>query len=112
MVVTLFSAEKTDKNFLEILVVYSFSVTDLSEKNISESIESIPKPIKDKVMTTYDRIMNEGIEKGIEKGVSKQRTEIILTLYDDGIGIPQISRYTKITEEEALKVLKENGRVE
>ena len=67
MVVTLFSAEKTDKNFLEILVVYSFTVTDLSEKNISESIESIPKPIKDKVMTTYDRIMNEGIEKGVSK---------------------------------------------
>lgn len=58
-------------------------------------------------MTTYDRIMN----KGIEKGISKQRTEMILALYDDGISVPQLAKAAKITEEEVLKILKENGRV-
>jgi predicted transposase/invertase (TIGR01784 family) len=97
-ILKLFPLTETDKNFLEILVVYSFTVTDLSEKNISESMKKIPQPIKENVMTTYERLIQKG------------KLEMILALYDDNIGISQIARYAKITEEEVLKILKENGR--
>ena len=58
-------------------------------------------------MTTYERL----IQKGKIEGEIKKQTEMILALYDDNIGISQIARYAKITEEEVLKILKENGRV-
>ena len=69
--------------------------------------KKIPQPIKENVMTTYERL----IQKGKIEGEIKKQTEMILALYDDNIGISQIARYAKITEEEVLKILKENGRV-
>ena len=54
-------------------------------------------------MTTYDRL--------ILKGKLEGKLEMILALYDDGISVPQLAKAAKITEEEVLIILKENGRV-
>lgn len=99
-ILRLFPLEEADKNFLDILIVYSFTTTNLSEKNIAEAIKNIPQPIKDQVMTTYDRLIKKG------------KTEMILALYDDGIGVSQIAKYGKISDEDVLKILKDHGRVE
>ncbi len=48
-------------------------------------------------MTLYDLL--------IKKGEIKGKAQMILALYDDNIGISQIARYVKITEEEVLKIL-------
>lgn len=105
-ILMLFPLNNADQNFLEVLVVYTFSVTNLTEKNISESLKNIPQPIKEKVMTTYDRL----IEKGRLEGKLEKQTEIIIALYEDGIGLPQIAKYTQLSEDQVLKILKENGR--
>ena len=109
-ILKLFPLEQTDTNFFAQLIVYTFEVTDISEEAIAKSIENIPKPIKDKVMTTYQRIMNAGIEKGIEEGKIEEKIEMILAFFDDGIGIPQLAKAARITEKEVIKILKDNGR--
>ncbi len=109
-ILKLFPFEQTDTNFFAQLIVCTFEVTDISEEAIAKSIENIPKPIKDKVMTTYQRIMNVGIEKGIEEGKMEEKIKMTLAFFDDGIGIPQLAKAARISEEEVVKILKDNGR--
>jgi len=106
-ILSLFPIEDTDKNFLEILIVYCFITTNLSERNIAEAIKNIPQPIKNQVMTTYDRL----IQKGKLEGKLEGKTEMILALFDDGIGTPQLAKAAKINEEEVLDILRRNKRI-
>ena len=63
---------------LDILVVYSFTVTDLTEKNTAESIKSVPQPTKEKIMTTYDRLIRKGKREGIIQGKVKPSTRFTM----------------------------------
>jgi len=53
----------------------------------------------------------EGFEKGIEKGVLKKTIKIVLSLFDDGFQPDIIAKYTEISTDEVLDILRENGRV-
>ncbi|MFZ1524981.1 MAG: Rpn family recombination-promoting nuclease/putative transposase, partial [Saprospiraceae bacterium] len=68
----LFPLKDPNWNFLEKIVVYALNVSDITEEVLAETIKSIPQPIKDNIMTTYDRIVqknrNEGVQIGIQKG--------------------------------------------
>jgi nitrogenase molybdenum-iron protein alpha/beta subunit len=100
--------DKTDQDFIQVLIVYTIEATNLSEKNIAKAIKDMPQPITKSVMTAYESIMR----KGIEKGRKETQVQMILAPYDDGIDIQQIARYVKISEEKTLKILRENGRVD
>jgi DNA-binding phage protein len=49
------------------------------------------------------------IEQGIEKGDFLARVDMILTLHKDGIGLSQLAKAAKFTEEQVLKILKDSG---
>ena len=55
----------------------------------------------------------EGIEKcretGITNGVIASKFDMILSLYNDGVGLSSLAKASKLTEEEVQKILKERG---
>ena len=54
-------------------------------------------------MTTYERL--------IQKGKIEGKIETVLASYDNGLAISLIANITSSSEEEVLKILKENARV-
>jgi len=101
----LFPAEAMEWNYFEMTLVYILRATDLSEKDLTQSLEVISSPIKERIMSTYDRILLKGIEKGIEK----DRTEVILKSYKQGLHTSLISNIVTLPESEVIKILVENG---
>jgi predicted transposase/invertase (TIGR01784 family) len=53
----------------------------------------------------------EGIQIGIEKGALLKTIEMVLSLFDDGFQLEKIASLTKISTDEVLDILRENGRV-
>jgi hypothetical protein len=51
----------------------------------------------------------KGIEKGVGIGVEKKNTEIVGSLYTEGMPVEFIARVTKLSEEKVLKILKKSG---
>jgi predicted transposase YdaD len=74
-------------------------------------------------MTTYARIVKEnqqigeqiGIQKGeqigIQIGATKKINEFVLSSHENGIAISLIANITKLSEEDIMKILKENGKL-
>ena len=105
-ILSLFPTDEKYTNFLNLIVVYIFEITNISEKQLADVFENISTPIKNKVMTTYDRL----IQKGKIEGKIEGKTEMILALFDDKIGISHIANYAKIKEKEVIKILRDNDR--
>ena len=101
-ILSIFPSDDKYTNFLNLIVVYIFEITDITEKELADVFENISPPIKDKVMTTYDRL--------IHKGKIEEKIKMTLSFFDDGIGIPQLAKAARISEEEVVKILKDNGR--
>ncbi|MGB4961009.1 MAG: hypothetical protein WBO36_16115 [Saprospiraceae bacterium] len=107
MILRLFPVEGINMNFLEMIVVYVFNVSDITEDAIAESLKNIPVPLKDNIMTTYERIA----QRNKMEGKMEEKIEIILSLYDDGFPIERIAKSTKMTVQEINAILKDNNRL-
>jgi len=111
--------EGANRNFLEMIVVYALNVSEITEAQLGETIKSIPEPLKEKIMTTYTMLIEKGklegeqigIQKGIEKGKLEEKSEVILSLFDEGFETPRIAKIVKLSEEEVVNVLKDKGRL-
>ena len=80
------------ENFLHLIFVYLYKNIELSGDEMRNIANTIQSPIKKFAMSTYDSIIDLGIEKGIEKGASLKEEEknknfasslIISTDFDD-----------------------------
>ena len=118
----LFQLESKNVNFLEMIVVYILRVSDLTEDQLGETIESISEPIKENIMTTYTRLIEKGklegkmegkLEGKLEgkiEGKLEVKTEVVLSLHDEGFGTPRIAKIVKMQEGDVANILKANGR--
>jgi len=88
-------------------VVYALNVSEITEAQLGETIRSIPEPLKEKIMTTYTML----IEKGKSEGKLEEKTEVIVSLFDEGFEVPKIAKIVRLPEEEVLKILAEKGIV-
>ncbi|WP_158857923.1 RpnC/YadD family protein [Lunatibacter salilacus] len=95
------------------LVVYALNVSDISEAQLGDSIKSIPEPIKENIMTTYDRLMEKWKLEGELIGMQKERAEgkakVILNLFDEGFQTPRIAKIVEMREQEVVTILKDKG---
>ena len=57
-----------------------------------------------------DTAMLNGMLKGKVEGKIEGKTEVILALHADGIPYPQIAKYTKLTEDEVIRILTERDK--
>ena len=64
-------SDSTERNFFFTIIVYVLEVLEVDESYILEISEGITPNLKDKIMSTYDRLIEKGIEQGIEKGIEQ-----------------------------------------
>jgi len=50
-------------------------------------------------------------QKGVEKGIEKDKTEVILRSFDDGISIPLIANIIDLPIDKVKAILQENKRL-
>lgn len=90
------------------ILIYLLQTTEVTMEDFKRSL---PTPLIEKVMSTYDRIMAEGIEKGVDKGVEKERVRGVLHAFDNGFDLKTIQLFTGESLEKINAILKENGRI-
>jgi flagellar biosynthesis/type III secretory pathway protein FliH len=124
---TLFPVKVDDGNFLKTIFVYLIKVSEVPKTEWAKALNTIPSDIKENLMTTYTWMKEEGIQEGLQKGRQEgiqegrqegiqegkleSQTEIIMALYDDKIPVQSIARYTKLTEEEVVQILKKQNKI-
>ena len=58
-----------NNHFLQTIFVYLFKNTDIQGDELENIITSVHENIKDFTMSTYDRLINEGLIKGRQEGI-------------------------------------------
>ena len=79
----------------------------MEKKDKEKEIEKLPSPIKLDVMTTYDTLIKQGMEKGMEKGLERG----VINLHKKDFTIPEIADIMEISIEKVKEILKRNGLV-
>lgn len=84
--------------------VYIFSITKFSKDEIMETINQIPSsPVKEKIMSTYQIIKEEGKIEG--------KIEVVLNAHANGLSLALIANITGLDESEVTRILSENGKL-
>ena len=55
---------------------------------------TLPKPIKEATLSTYQQIINKGIEQGIEQGIRVQKIQTVKNMLEN-----------KVSDEAIMKIL-------
>ena len=92
-------------NFIQTLLVYLLKTTEFSDKEITDMVNQIPSPINDMTMSSYDVL----IEKGIEKGIEKEKVEVIKNLRLEGSTIEFIAKIVNVPLNRVRQILDELG---
>jgi hypothetical protein len=69
-------------NFFQTIFVYLYQNTDITSEQLEKIVTTINQPLKDATMTTYDMLIQKGIEKGIQKGKEEVVINLIKTFPD------------------------------
>ena len=117
--------DSEDWNYFSLFIVYKLTVSDIPKEEVKSVITALPKPYNDHIMSTYEAIRQEGIEKGeqigiqkgeqigIQKGeqigIQKEKVIVILNSFKNGIDISLIANITNLSEDEVKVILKEHG---
>ena len=118
-------SDSTERNFFFTIIVYVLEVLEVDETYILEISEGITPKLKDKIMSTYDRLIEkgigtgielgieqgieQGIEKGIEQGIEKNTLDVIRNCVKNGIQIPMISNITGLSDRKVKEIIKSMG---
>ncbi len=92
----LYYKEEEGIRFLESVLRYLFSSTEITVDTALECIEISGVRARENLMTTADKLMEIGMEKGIERGTLLDKKEVLIN---------QISKKFGISEEERLLIL-------
>lgn len=111
----LLSNSDADRNFILMLSVYIISVSNIKPPIIIEAMENMSSEIKEKIMTTYEQLIEqgrkEGREQGREEGTKKSKSSVILNGYDNGLDVAILSNITQLTQEEVIEILRDHGKL-
>lgn len=103
-------SDSTERNFFFTIIVYVLEVLEVDQSYILDISEGISTNLKDKIMSTYDRLIEKGIGKGIEQGIGKgieQKTiDVINNCLKNDIKIPMIANITGLSESKVLEIIK------
>ena len=84
-------------------------VLEVDESYILEISEGITPNLKDKIMSTYDRLIEKGIGKGIEQGIEQKTIDVIRNCVKNDIKIPMISNITGLSDQRVIEIIKSLG---
>jgi predicted transposase/invertase (TIGR01784 family) len=89
------------------IFVYLLQNENIDNQELRVKLTTLPTKLSDAMMSLYDELIQEGIEKGIEK----EKIEVILKAFDNQIGISMIELLTNEGEARILEILREHGRI-
>jgi NACalpha-BTF3-like transcription factor len=105
--------ESEDWNYFSLFIVYQLTLSDIPKEEVKSVIAALPKPYNDHIMSTYEAIKQEGIEKGeqigIQKGKNEEKVKVVVNSFKNGIDISLIANITNLSEDKVIMILKENG---
>ena len=61
---------------------------------------------KDKIMSTYDRLIEKGIERGIEQGIEQKTLDVIKNCLKNGLNMSMIANITGLSESKVEEIVK------
>jgi predicted transposase/invertase (TIGR01784 family) len=103
-----------EQNFIDTIFVYLVQVLDTDKRTLINKLVEIPQTANQRIMSIYDQLIQEGLEKGrtegIEIGIEKGIEKTILNAFDNGIGLDVIRVITGETTEKIEAILQKNGR--
>ena len=110
-------SDSTERNFFLTIIVYVLEVLEVDESYIVDISAGISKNLKDKIMSTYDRLIEKGIERGIEQGIERgieqgieQNTlDVIKNCLKNDLNISMISNITGLSESKVEEIVKRTG---
>ena len=88
-------------NFIQTLLVYLLKTSEFSDKEITDMVNQIPSPINDMTMSSYDVL--------IEKGIEKEKVEVIKNLRLEGSTIEFIAKIVNVPFNRVRQILDELG---
>jgi hypothetical protein len=62
-------------------------------------------------MSLYEEVTTENLKKGEKIGIRKKQTEVILAFNEDSIPVQSIAKYTKLSEDQVVQILRKHGRM-
>ncbi len=92
-----------ESNVTNSIFVYMITGIRLEKSHLADAVKKLPEDMSTKVMTIYDQLILEGVEKTVQKTV--------LNAYDAGIDIATIRIITGESEEKIKQILFQNRRV-
>ena len=94
--------EASDKDDLvRSITVYFMQLIEEKDVNIEKAVEELPPNIKKFVMSTYDMILEKGMEKGMEKAIVEG--------HKNGVPLNVLSKMSGMSEERVIAVLAQNN---
>ncbi len=105
--VSIFNAlNPRQRNLFYPLTVYFISLVKLDKNDIFEKINTLPSKIKNEIMSTYDMILDEGLQKGLQKGLKEGLQKVVVNGYQKGLSIELLASMTELSKEEVIEILK------
>ena len=100
----LYFREEEGLKFLESVLRYLFSSTEIAVDDMLKSVEMIDGRAKETLMTTAEKLIEQGLQRGLEKGL-EQGLERGTLLNEKEIIIKLISKKFGISEKERLFIM-------
>ncbi|MCK5200853.1 MAG: Rpn family recombination-promoting nuclease/putative transposase, partial [Spirochaetales bacterium] len=108
----LYYREEEGLKFLESVLRYLFSTTEITVDTALECIEVTDGRAREALMTTADKLMEKGIEKGLEKGIEKgiekgtllDKKEVLINLISKKFGVAEDDRLLIMAIEDKSKL--------
>ncbi|MBK8043283.1 MAG: hypothetical protein IPN20_09810 [Haliscomenobacter sp.] len=88
------------------------SITKIPARQWAKMVKALPPALKEEVMSTYDMILQEGIEQGIQQGKEKNVKEVVLRGYHNGVSYEVLCLLTGLSEEEVKAIIAQHGEEE
>ncbi|MEM6966163.1 MAG: Rpn family recombination-promoting nuclease/putative transposase [Bacteroidota bacterium] len=95
--------EKHEWRLYEIQFVYITQNIELSNAEQIAIVDRVHEPLKEKIMSTYEAL--------IQKGEMKKLVDSVLRLYELGSEIDFIAKAMNISEAEVIAILKKHGKM-
>ena len=89
-----------ERNFFREVIVYSLQLIDI--KKVEEAIKELPPVIKNKVMTAYETL--------IQQGEYKNTVKVILNGYKAGLSIKILATLTNLSESEVIEIIQKHRK--
>lgn len=66
-----YRSAESGRNLMQVLFVYLSKSSNLDHQEMDKLIQSLPEPFKPYIMSTYDKIILEGVKQGVKQGIEQ-----------------------------------------